>query len=225
MVKGSRKVKRAPKRGAVKRALVRGEPVVRGILVAALEELAHVGYRALRIEDVAARAGVNKTTIYRRWPAKADLVRAALQSVREEERVPPNTGSFRADLLALARGFVSLFSSLAGQGIFRVMVAEGPDPEFVSITRSLRDSDESPKAVIENAVRRGELAPGVDPKLLGETLVAFIIHKYFVHQEEIDDVRLEGLVDMLLLGVLHPDKRAKGGVTPDPEAPARGRGS
>jgi hypothetical protein len=58
--------------------LVRGEAVVQKILEAAREELATVGYRGFRIEEVAARAEVNKTTIYRRWPAKADLVREAL---------------------------------------------------------------------------------------------------------------------------------------------------
>ena len=77
--------KRTAKRGAAKkRALVRGEPVVRGILAAALEELASAGYRALRIEDVATRAGVNKTTVYRRWPTKEDLVRAEADAAAAE---------------------------------------------------------------------------------------------------------------------------------------------
>src|SRR5262245_16386487 len=66
------------KRSGGKGPLVRGEAVVRGILAAALEELARTGYGALRIEGVAARAGVNKTTVYRRWATKENLVRAAL---------------------------------------------------------------------------------------------------------------------------------------------------
>jgi AcrR family transcriptional regulator len=210
MVDGARKAKRMPKRGSKKRALVRGEPVVHGILIAALEELAHAGYRALRIEDVAARARVNKTTIYRRWPTKADLVRAALQSMGEEKLVTPNTGSLRADLLALAQAFIGLFTSLAGQGFFRVMVTEGPDSEFMAIANSVRESEKSPKVVIENAIARGEIAPGVDPELLGEIIGAFLIHKIFVHHESVDDACLERLIDMLLLGVLPPDKRKKG---------------
>ena len=50
----------------------RSERVVRDVLRAAIEELSTNGYSALRVEDVAARAGVNKTTVYRRWPTKAD---------------------------------------------------------------------------------------------------------------------------------------------------------
>lgn len=197
------KVKRtSKKRGAAKKDLVRGEPVVRIVLAAALEELAVAGYRALRIEDVAARAGVNKTTIYRRWPAKADLVRAALKEVGEEKLVTPNTGSLRGDMLALARGFLGLFTSLSGKGLFRVMVAEGPDSEFAAITKSLRDSEVAPRVVIESAIARGEIAPDVDPELLGEVLVSFIIHRFFVHQEMVDEARLTRVVDTLLFGVL-----------------------
>jgi AcrR family transcriptional regulator len=48
--------------------------VVRGVMEATLAELALTGYGALRIEDVAVRAGVNKTTVYRRWPTKEELV-------------------------------------------------------------------------------------------------------------------------------------------------------
>src|SRR5262245_2839968 len=100
------KAKRSGGKGALVRAggkspLVRGEPVVRGILGAALTELARTGYGALRIEDVAARAGVNKTTVYRRWSTKEDLVRAALLSITNDRFTPPNTGSLRTDLLQI----------------------------------------------------------------------------------------------------------------------------
>ena len=48
----------------------RSERVVRDVLDASAKELARVGYAALRMDDVAAAAGVNKTTVYRRWPTK-----------------------------------------------------------------------------------------------------------------------------------------------------------
>ena len=54
----------------------RSARVVQEVLTATAEELGRSGYAALRIEDVAERAGVNKTTIYRRWPTKAALVKA-----------------------------------------------------------------------------------------------------------------------------------------------------
>src|ERR1700748_1529336 len=112
---------------AAKRALIRGEPVVQRVLAATMEELALVGYRALRVEDVAARAGVNKTTVYRRWPEKVELVRAALGCVADRKMVAPETGSLRGDLLALGRNMNQLFSSPQGQSVFRMLVAEGSD--------------------------------------------------------------------------------------------------
>jgi hypothetical protein len=124
------------------------------------------------------------------------------QSVGEEKLVTPNTGSLRGDLLALAGGFVGLFTSLAGRGLLHVMVAEGPDSEFGAIARSLRESERSPEIVVESAIARGEIPPGVDPELLGELIVACVIHRFFVHQEAVDDARLERLIDTLLLGVL-----------------------
>ncbi|XYH94801.1 TetR/AcrR family transcriptional regulator [Sorangium sp. So ce1128] len=202
--------KRAPKRPSEKGATARGEPVVRGIFAATLAELSHVGYRALRVEDVAAKAGVNKTTIYRRWPAKQELVRAALQSLGEGKVVVQDTGALRTDMLALVRGFIDLFTSLAGQGLFQMLLVEAPDPELMSIVNSLRESQESPKLVIENAIARGEIALGVDPDLLHEIIAAFLINRIFVLHESIDDACVERLTDMLLHGVLHLGKRKNG---------------
>ncbi|MGK3998819.1 TetR/AcrR family transcriptional regulator [Sorangium sp. So ce1024] len=202
--------KRTAKRGAAKkRALVRGEPVVRGILAAALEELASAGYRALRIEDVATRAGVNKTTVYRRWPTKEDLVRAALLSVTDEKIVPPNTGSLRGDLLALGRVIIEIQTSPVGQSLFHVFLAEGPDSELMAIARSLRASQEAGvRAIVESAIARGELAPGADPMLPCELLGAYLTRRLIADRVSVDEAQLARVVDVILLGVLHPDRRA-----------------
>src|SRR3954454_17804776 len=80
----------------------RSERVRSSVLAAAQELLAEGGYDALRVEDVASRAGVHKTTVYRRWPTKADLVMAVVEG-RSEERVPvPDTGSLEDDLRQFA---------------------------------------------------------------------------------------------------------------------------
>ena len=204
--------KRTAKRGsAKKRALVRGEPVVRGILIATLEELASAGYRALRIEDVATRAGVNKTTVYRRWPTKEELVRAALLSVTDEKIIPPDTGSLRGDLLALGRAVNEIQTSPVGQSLFHVFLAEGPDSELMAIARSLRAVQEAGlRAIVESAVARGELAPGTDPMLPCELLGAYLQHRMIAHRASVDEAQLARVVDVILLGVLHPDRRKQG---------------
>src|ERR1700761_7966036 len=109
--------KRKATRTAGKTLPLRGEPVVRVILDAALEELARTGYGALRVEDVAARAGVNKTTVYRRWPTKEGLAPPAILSITSDTGGPPSTGSLRGDLVEIARRFVALAGSFQVQSL------------------------------------------------------------------------------------------------------------
>ncbi|WP_437831991.1 TetR/AcrR family transcriptional regulator [Sorangium sp. So ce1153] len=204
--------KRTARRGsAKKRALVRGEPVVRGILAATLEELASAGYRALRIEDVATRAGVNKTTVYRRWPTKEELVRAALLSVTDEKIIPPNTGSLRGDLIAFGRAIIEIQTSAVGQSLLHVCLAEGPDSELMAIARSLRAVQEAGvRAIVEGAVARGELPPSADPLLPCELLAAYLQHKMIADRASLEEAQLARVVDVILLGVLHADRQKQG---------------
>jgi AcrR family transcriptional regulator len=190
------------KRGA-RRELVRGEPVVQRVLAATLEQLARAGYKALRMEDVAASAGVNKTTVYRRWPEKAALVRDALSTFAEEKLVLPDTGSLRGDLIVLGRAMIGLFSSCRGQSVGRMLAAEGSDPEVADIKRSMRKKHEAiPLAVIDAAVRRGELAPGVDHRDLFDAFMGALHHKVFFMNEPVTDAFIERLVTLLLDGAL-----------------------
>jgi AcrR family transcriptional regulator len=181
----------------------RGETVVQAVLEATVEELARVGYGALRFEDVAARAGVAKTTIYRRWPTKRELVEDSLGTIAEGVLTPPETGHLRTDLLALARTMVVVLTSAHGQAIMRMLMAEGDDPELLSITRCLReDTAAPPRHIIERAIARGELAPGKHGELLLETMMGAIHHQLFLLREVPDEDTLVRLVDLLLDGAL-----------------------
>ena len=198
-----KKVKRLAQRGptAKKSALVRGEPVVRGILAATMEQLALTGYSALRIEDVATRAGVNKTTIYRHWPTKEDLVRAGLLAMGDDGICAPNTGSLRTDLLAIARGIITIAGSPQGRSLSRLIVAEGPDSELMAIAKSLRDVHEAvPRSMIEAAESRGELAPGIDAMLLFNVIGCAIHERLFLSRDSVDEGFVTSLLDLLLLG-------------------------
>src|SRR5918996_1680041 len=80
----------------------RSEQVVRRVLDAALVELARSGYAGFRMDGVASRARVNKTTIYRRWPTRAALVTALVDRMRTplREKPLPDTGQLEPDLVA-----------------------------------------------------------------------------------------------------------------------------
>src|SRR5689334_24223004 len=77
----------------------RSEQVVRRVLDAALVELARSGYHGFRMDAVASRAAVNKTTIYRRWPTRAALLTALVDRMRAplRERPLPDTGRLESD--------------------------------------------------------------------------------------------------------------------------------
>src|SRR3954447_26276144 len=79
----------------------RSEQVVRRVLDAAIVELAHSGYHGFRMDAVASRAAVNKTTVYRRWPSRAALITALVDRMRTplRESPLPDTGALETDLV------------------------------------------------------------------------------------------------------------------------------
>ncbi|MDD5224373.1 MAG: TetR/AcrR family transcriptional regulator [bacterium] len=189
-------------------------PVVRKVFKATLEQLGQVGFERLSVSAVAALAGVNKTSIYRRWPAKSDLVRAAISFSVEYRLVMPNTGNLRADLAELARLVANFMESPRGMGVVRTVLAEGTNPEVRELATSLLQQVETefPRVIIKRAIHRGELPPGTDFKLITHTISGAIIHRIFIEQAPLPDAFIERLVDLVLLGTSDgqlPDKRQK----------------
>jgi AcrR family transcriptional regulator len=111
-----------PKVGA-QRPGGRSARVRQDVLAAATELLTEAGYDGLSIEAVAGRAGVHKTTVYRRWPTKADLIADAL-TARSAQHVPvPDTGTFAGDLAELAESIAANIGSPVGGAMTRTLVA------------------------------------------------------------------------------------------------------
>ena len=184
------------------------------ILLATLEELAVVGFRALSIEEVATRAGVNKTTIYRRWPTKVALVVAAMESFAEDALVEPDTGSLRSDLLSLARTYHVRASSLSGQSLFRTMGLESTDEGIREIGKTFRLAHEAVvSGILSKALDRGEIDRLPDHRLVAMLVVGPLHLRMFLNHESIDEPFVGQLVDMILSGLL-PRKAADGGRPP-----------
>lgn len=200
----------------------RSARVVHDVLEATLEEFARVGYSALSIEAVAQRAGVNKTTVYRRWPTKAELVRAALLSVSHHDDVP-DTGSLRGDLLAILDRVVKIARSPRKRSIMRAFFAEQNEPDLADIGKSLRNK-KMPSSIVDRAIARGELPAGADPELLLEIVMAPVRHRALVGTETIDDEFLKKVIDVVVrgaaAGALAPS-RAKGRERPPASAKRR----
>jgi AcrR family transcriptional regulator len=190
-----------PRRTGQQRLGGRSERVVRDVTRATAAELARVGYAELRVEDVAAQAGVNKTTIYRRWPSKVDLVGATLRAITTSAGDLPDLGAVRLDLLALGRAAVERASTCEGQSIHRMIALEMDHPEVASLARSLRAEYVLPwAAVIERAIARGELPPGSDPQLMVDIILGPVFNKLLRKREHVDDEFLAAVVNMVVLG-------------------------
>jgi AcrR family transcriptional regulator len=147
---------------------------VRTSVLEAVESiLATDGYAELSIEAVADRAGVHKTTVYRRWATREALVADA---VRERSRVAvpvPDTGSLRGDLTALGRAVAANVGSPAGTRLARTLLAAGvTDADVAQDQRAFWDERlRLCEPIVARAITRGEIAQKTDPRFVIESLI------------------------------------------------------
>jgi AcrR family transcriptional regulator len=156
---------------------------------AALALLAEVGYDRLTLDAVAARARAGKTTIYRRWPGKAELVVDALNSLKGVPEIP-DTGSLRQDLRALAESITSAESQFGAQMTIGMVNALAHDDE---LRRVFREKFIAPRMagfqkVFERAVARGEMPGRHDLDLLARLFPALALQQ-LVTSGELPGVR------------------------------------
>ncbi len=174
----------------------------REIVEATLEILAEVGFSGLTIDGVAARAGVGKATIYRRWPSKGALVLAASACIFEE--VPePDTGTLRGDLLALARLLVEGLQRSPVGCLLPCLAAEARgNPELAELVATFADKRrDHGRAVLGRAEARGELRPGTDLEVLIDVFAGPAFYRLMISGAPPSAAAMEAVVDIVLDGV------------------------
>lgn len=190
----------SPRRTEGKRVQGRSARVLEAVLDAALDELGRVGYAALRIEDVAARSGVNKTTIYRRWPTKIELVAAVLSHAKE----PPSsfdTGTLEGDVRASLFEMRARLNDPRHRAIVRIVMAERMQPEVNEIVGELRERYGAVRRrLFERAIERGELSPDTDTGALVEFMSAPVITRIVNQSASVDDDFLDFLTHVVCTG-------------------------
>lgn len=138
------------------------------MLDAAIVELARSGYAGFRMDGVASMAGVNKTTIYRRWPSRAALVTALVDRMRAplRESPLPDTGRLERDLVeAFARRFT--FARKVDGRAWARLLDERNNPQVKAIIGDAVDQRRDEwRAMVTRAIDRGELPPGTDAQLV-----------------------------------------------------------
>lgn len=154
----------------------RSAQVVRRVLAAAVVELARAGYAGFRMDAVAARAAVNKTTIYRRWPTRVALVAALVDQLKAPLRARPlpDTGHLERDLVAAFARRAAVGQAVAGRAWAR-LVAERHRPEVDAIIGATVDARRGEwTAMVARAIARGDVPPGTDPQLLLDLVRAIV---------------------------------------------------
>lgn len=152
----------------------RSARVREAVLEATLDLLDERGYEPLAIPEVARRAGVHPTTVYRRWESKSRLVGEAILERSRPLSPTPDTGSLPGDLERLLVDGARLVRTPPVRALFEVLLAESvaPSPE----TAAARDRFwaahvEEARGIVDRAVARGELEPGTDPSDLIDLVI------------------------------------------------------
>lgn len=158
----------------VKRPGGRSARVRDAVVEATLTLLLERGYEGLSVADVARAAGVAETTVYRRWPTKAQLAAAAIGELAATENPLPDTGSLEGDLTQLLAQIVGVLRRPEIERVLRAGVAlSGDDPEAAQArTAFYRSRIAGSAAVAARAIERGELPAGTEPEGVIEHLVA-----------------------------------------------------
>ncbi|AKU91336.1 Transcriptional regulator, TetR family [Vulgatibacter incomptus] len=185
--------------------------MVQDVLQATIEVLGRQGYAALRVDEVAALAGVNKTTVYRRWPTKLELVSAAFHEIADRAIVAVDTGSLRSDLLAFFRAR-SEASSPARAAMIRLITTERANPEVAALARSRWEEHLGRvSALVERGVDRGELPAGTDAALVAEVIASASYVRFLQSGQKAEGPFLEAVIDLVLRGAVARPNREDGG--------------
>ncbi|GAB2995324.1 TetR/AcrR family transcriptional regulator [Amycolatopsis acidiphila] len=183
------------------------------ILDATLLLLTEVGYDQLSMESIAARAGVAKTTIYRRYRDKVALVAAAVEYRSQSSPPAVGPGGLRGNLLTLVQWLAEQIAEQEIGLLGALFAGMRSDPGLAAEMRRILRRDEAAMTdqPLREAVKRGErLAPHA-AELFAEVAPAVIVHRIVVAGETCDERFVEHLVDDILLPLLrgHPNKPAR----------------
>ncbi|WP_338896005.1 TetR/AcrR family transcriptional regulator [Streptomyces sp. TG1A-60] len=180
------------------------------ILAATREALVELGWSKLTLGDVATRAGVAKTTLYRRWAGKNELVVDAVAELFDELRLP-DRGSLAGDIEGVVLQFAAILVRPEARSGLMAVIAESTRDD--ALRERIRASivDRQKRLVLEGRCRaqaRGELPPEPDPAttsravdLIFDVVAGAVVHRVLVSAEPADEEWARGFTRLLLLGL------------------------
>jgi AcrR family transcriptional regulator len=193
-----------PGAAAPKRGRPRSEQADRAILQAAAELLAERGLAGMSIEEVASRAGVGKTTIYRRWTSRGTLALDAFLAEFQAQQPLPDTGSLRGDLLAALRNWIRSVTATSAGPILASLIAEAQrDPVLAAnwrerVVERLRDQH---KMMLDRAVVRAEIPAETDYDVVLDLMFGAAYHRLLHGHQPLTDTFARQVVDYVVAGL------------------------
>ncbi|MEV7076836.1 TetR/AcrR family transcriptional regulator [Streptomyces sp. NPDC093990] len=189
------------------------------ILAATRAALVELGWSKLTLGDVATRAGVAKTTLYRRWAGKNELVVDAVAELFDELELP-DSGTLAADIEGVVLQFAAILARPEAQSGLMAVVAESCRDD--ALRERIRSSivDRQKRLVLEGRERaqaRGELPPETDPldsartaDLVFDIVAGSVVHRCLVSSQPADAEWVRSLTRVLLLGLAGAVAEANG---------------
>jgi AcrR family transcriptional regulator len=162
--------------------------------------MAQEGETGLAVERVAARAGVSKATIYRRWSSMDEVLLAAVEGLAEAIDTP-DTGDLRRDLLAIADSLTGLFAGPHVARLVATLAAQmASRPELARAVRDgfLAGRRRAAADALAREQRRGGLRDGVDLEVAVDLLAAPFYYRLLMTGDPIDGSFAERVVDAVL---------------------------
>jgi AcrR family transcriptional regulator len=197
-----------------RRGRPRSEQVHQIILTTALDLAFEIGFRNLSIEAIAAKAGVGKTTIYRRWPNKGAVLMDAFLSIVGPKTSFPSTDRAIESIRLQMRTQVKAFRSKYGKMI-RSLVGDGQfDPDVLEAFRQrwILPRRQMARNTIELAMQQGDLRPDLDVDTVIDTLYAPIYYRLLFETGPISDVYADRLYQSVIEGygtLRHPVRASR----------------
>ncbi|NJP52780.1 TetR/AcrR family transcriptional regulator [Streptomyces sp. SBST2-5] len=180
------------------------------ILAATRQALVELGWSKLTLGDVATRAGVAKTTLYRRWSGKNELVVDAVAELFDELSLP-DRGSLAADMEGVVLQFAAILARPEARSGLMAVVAEATRDE--ALRERIRASivDRQKRLVLAGRARaeeRGELPPSTDPEesartvdLIFDMVAGAVVHRTLVSAQPADEEWVRAFTRVMLQGL------------------------
>ena len=170
------------------------------ILDAALSEYATRGLDGMSVDAVAARAGVSKATIYRRFASKVELVVAAASTIAEETAPKPDTGALIEDLTGNLANLCKLLGDpIVGASIRQIVVDAPHNEDLARMHREFVEKRrDATRAQLRSAIDRGELRPEINVDFALDELVGPVFYRYLMLGDEVDHDYIDQVVEAFL---------------------------